>query len=365
MSDNPESLGSANPQDSAPEGVDTDQAAAAEPRTPAPMPSQGRPPRRRRNKVLIALAVILALIVLAGGGVVVADAVTGTPDLSFVEEGLSAAGGTVQVAGTATNTGAGDAQNVGVEVTLAVGAGLVGATTIPKLAHSASSPFNMTIDLAGGSLPNSFQTSWKTNWDVPKFDTQNDNGSFQYSGHVYGTRAGSLHNAGPADAQNVVLTITFASDAGGQNLISSGTNNLGTLAAGASSPYSVKVDLGANPPQTVYWDWRVAWSEPKVSLADIKSTWVGGTVTLVGSVTNRGKAPASDVVVVRTFLDANGQPIGSVTANLGRLAPGAKADYKLTFPLGQKSFRDIMNTKVKLSWKEVHYFFVTSTKTRS
>jgi len=57
--------------------------------------------------------------------------------------------------------------------------------------------------------------------------------------------------------------------------------------------------------------------------------------------------------------------MGSVTANLGRLAPGAKADYKLTFPLEQKSFRDIMNTTVRLSWKEVHYFFVTSTKTRT
>jgi hypothetical protein len=281
-----------------------------------------------------------------------------------VEDHRSALGGTVEVAGTARNTGAGDAQNVVVDVTLDVGSGLTGSTSIPKLAHEASSFFNISIDLAGGSLPNNVQTSSKTHWDVPKFDTQNNIGSSQYSGHVYGTRAGSLHNAGPGDAQNVVLTITFASDADGKNLIVTGTNNLGTLAANASVPYSVKADLGANPPHTVYWGWRVAWSEPDVSAADIKSTWVGGTVTVTGSVTNLGKAPASDVVVVRTFLDANRQPMGSVTANLGRLAPGAKADYRLTFPLEQKSFQDIMDTTVKLSWKEVHYFVVTSTKTR-
>jgi hypothetical protein len=307
----------------------------------------------------------MAMIALASGGLVVADVVAGTPNLSFVEHDLSARGGTVEVTGTATNTGAGDAQNVGVEVTLAVGAGLKGSATIPKLGHETSSPFNMSIDLHGGSLPNSFQTSSKTHWDVPNFDTQNDTGSFQYSGHTYGTRAGSLHNAGPGDAQNIVLTITFAGGSGEKNVIATGTNNFGMLAAGASVPYSVKADLGPHPPQTVYWDWRVAWSEPNVSTADIKSTWVGGTVTLVGSVTNTGKAPASDVVIVRTFIDANGQPMGRVTANLGRLAPGAKADYRLTFPLEQKSFPDITKTTVKLSWKEVHYFFATSTKTRS
>jgi hypothetical protein len=365
MSNNIESLGPAPEHDGAPETVDTDQAGPATPPAPDPAPGESRPPRRRRNRVLIALAVIVALIVLATGGVVVADAVAGTPELSFVEDDVSALGGTVQVTGTATNTGAGDAQNVGVEVTLAVGAGLTGSATIPTLAHENSSPFNLSIDLAGGSLPLNFETSSKTHWDVPQFDTQNNGGSFQYSGHIYGTRTGSVHNAGPGEAQNVVLTITFANDLEGKNLISSGTNNLGTVAAGASLPYSVKVDLGANPPHTVYWGWRVAWSEPSVSAADIKSTWVGGTVTLAGSVTNIGKAPASGVVVVRTLLDANGQPIGSVTANLGRLAPGAKADYKLTFPLEQKSFREITRRTVKLSWKEVHYFFVRSTQTRT
>jgi hypothetical protein len=305
------------------------------------------------------------MMVGAGGGIVVADALAGTPNLFYSEDDLTALGGTVQVAGTATNTGSGDALNVVVDVNLAVGAGLTGSTTIPTLDHGASAPFNMSIDLAGGTLPISYPTSSKTRWDVPQIDTQNNSGSFSYSGHVYATRAGNLHNAGPGNAQNTVLTINFSADYEGKNLITSSTANMGTIAAGASVPYSVKGDLGFNPPRTIYWGWRVTWSEPNVAVTDIKSTWVGGTVTLAGSVTNRGKAPASEVVVVRTILDANRQPMGSVTGNVGRIAPGAKVEYQLNFPLEEKSFRDITKTTAKLSWKENHYFVVTTKKTRS
>ncbi|TME15614.1 MAG: hypothetical protein E6I63_09245 [Chloroflexi bacterium] len=309
--------------------------------------------------------VIALLLILAGGGVFAADEALGGPNLSFDYNDISASGGSAEVAGTVTNSGAGDAQNVAITVNVAAGGGLSGAATIPKLARGASAPFTTSIDLAGGSLPIDAQTSWKTQWDGSNFDTQDDTGSFQYTGHVHGTRRGSLHNAGPADAQDVVLTITFSGGVDGKDVITSGSNNLGTIAAGASVPYSVTADLGSNPSDTIYWDWEVAWSEPNVSAADIKSTWVGGTVVMAGTVTNRGKARADNVVVARTLLDANGKAIGTVTANLGRLAPGARTEYRMTFPLDQKSFRDIKKTTIKVTWKELHYFFLSVTRTQT
>jgi hypothetical protein len=147
---------------------------------------------------------------------------------------------------------------------------------------------------------------------------------------------GLAHNTGKGDASGVVITVRVGLGGG----ITTSTN-VGTVPAGGSAPYKVSVDLGSlSTSGNIPYSAKPSWDEPALDIDGdhYASSVVNGheMVDHIGSVRNTGKSPAPNAVVLFELTsDKDGKNVlGHGSQNLGTVAPGKTAPYKVSVDLG-------------------------------
>ena len=147
---------------------------------------------------------------------------------------------------------------------------------------------------------------------------------------------GLAHNTGKGNASGVVITVRVGVGGG----ITTSTN-VGTVPAGGSAPYKVSVDLGSlSTSGNIPYSAKPSWDEPALDIDGdhYASSVVNGheTVDHIGSVRNTGKSPAPNAVVLFELTsDKDGKNVlGHGSQNLGTVAPGKAAAYKVSIDLG-------------------------------
>ena len=329
-------------------------------------PQPGQPPaRRRRSRApLFALIGVVILIVLLVAGTVITDAVIGAPKFRYQDQDVTINGGQAVITGQAKNQGAGEAQQVIVNVNVKIGSGLKGQAAFAKVAAGASVPYKITIDLGNAPQPSRVVYDVATDWADPDLDLANKNyKQSTKSGHLIDEETGSVHNAGKADAPNTVVTFTATPGSASTPVITTVKQNVGTVPAGGDVAYKVDLDLGTNPPHDYYVHWQEDYDAAKMSTTDDQASFVGGTATLAGTVLNSGPAPSQNVKVDRKFMDSNGNLVVAGSTVLDKIAAHGTQDYKITIDLGSASYSTVDKDQIVISWIETHYFLLKSSRT--
>jgi hypothetical protein len=147
---------------------------------------------------------------------------------------------------------------------------------------------------------------------------------------------GQAKNTGAGAGQQVVVTVNVKIGAGLK-----GQASFAQVAAGASVPYKITVDLGnAVQPSRVLYDVSADWADPDLNLANknYKQTMSGGHLIdeETGTVHNGGKADAPNTVVTfnATPGSATTPVITTAKQNLGTVPAGGDVDYKVDLDLG-------------------------------
>jgi hypothetical protein len=146
--------------------------------------------------------------------------------------------------------------------------------------------------------------------------------------------SGTATNGGTVEAPNVVIAGAIDTPA------LRGTLNLGSLGAGQSAPYAVRVPIGAARIGDYRFTTEATWDAPGLSLRDDRydpSLQGGrGVVTHTGSVHNSGNAAAIHVTVsfVATSDEAGKNKVGSGSQPIGDVAAGGDTPYKVAIDLG-------------------------------
>jgi len=91
----------------------------------------------------------------------------------------------------------------------------------------------------------------------PDLRFENDTSAYSFAGMTF---AGTVHNAGRADAHDVKLEGSVA-DVVSHKTLATGEFVVGTLAAGASVPYSFTVSLGPSSPDQIDAGLDVTWTQ--------------------------------------------------------------------------------------------------------
>ncbi len=147
--------------------------------------------------------------------------------------------------------------------------------------------------------------------------------------------SGQATNAGAVDAPNVVVTGMVSAPS------LEAATKLGTIAAGASQPYSVSLPIGGSlVPGDAKFSTQTSWDEPSLAVVgdQFNPTYQGGHGVSVhtGSVHNGGTATAVKVTInmVATSGPTGGDQVGSGSQALGDIAAGADAAYTVNVDLG-------------------------------
>jgi hypothetical protein len=147
---------------------------------------------------------------------------------------------------------------------------------------------------------------------------------------------GLAHNTGKGDASGVVITVRVGLGGG----ITTSTN-VGAIPAGGSAPYKVSVDLGSSSTSgNIPYSAKSSWDEPALDIDGdhYASSIVNGheMVDHIGSVRNTGKSAAPNAVVLfQLASDKDGKNVlGHASQNVGTVAPGKAAAYKVSIDLG-------------------------------
>ena len=148
--------------------------------------------------------------------------------------------------------------------------------------------------------------------------------------------SGIAHNTGKGDARGVVVSVKVGIGGG----ITKSTN-VGSVPAGGSAPYEVSVDLGSSSTSgNIPYTAKPSWDEPALDIDGdhYASTIVNGheMVDHIGSVRNTGRSPAPNAVVLfELTTDKEGKNVlGHASQNLGTVAPGKTAPYKVSIDIG-------------------------------
>jgi uncharacterized repeat protein (TIGR01451 family) len=191
----------------------------------------------------------------------------------------------------------------------------------------------------------------------------------------------TVDNAGPGDAQNVVVTdtlpagVTFVSSTGcTEDPTGVPSCSLGTIAAGANASYTVTVSVDANTTGTITNNASVTSSatdpdpsndsisentlvNTEVDLAvtdidDIDPIIAGNNLVYTVTVDNAGPSDAQNVVVTDTlpagvtFVSSTGcaeDPTGVPSCSLGTIAAGGSASYDVTVNVDASTTGTITN----------------------
>src|SRR5207302_1208011 len=180
---------------------------------------------------------------------------------------------------------------------------------------------------------------------TPKLDSQSESANLRGGAIVV---RGVSHNTGAGVAQNVVIQVAVdlggglnidvgsstaaatgegvgsanlgeSADKAGNSLLGEATSKLGDVAAGADLPFQLAVDLGANPPNDLYYSSTFTFDAAKVADEQETAKRVGGTLTLTGFLRNSGAVPAASLVLSGSLLDAAGLKLASGAARVGSL----------------------------------------------
>ena len=191
----------------------------------------------------------------------------------------------------------------------------------------------------------------------------------------------TVNNAGPSDAQNVVVTdtlpagVTFVSSAGcTEDPAGVPSCSLGNIAAGGSAAYTVTVGVDASTTGTITNNASVSSStadsnaannsttedttisaEADLSITkvdDVDPVVAGNNVVYTITVDNAGPGDAQNVVVTDTlpagvtFVSSTGcveDPTGVPSCSLGTIASGANASYTVTVSVDANTTGTISN----------------------
>src|SRR5438105_4294399 len=257
----------------------------------------------RRTILVIAVALVSFVVVAAAG---TAGFVIGarTPKLDSQSESANLRGGAIVVRGVSHNTGAGVAQNVVIQVAVDLGGGLnidvgsstvaatgegVGSANLGDIAAGMDRPYSVSIPIGDRSAATDLKYLAEPRWDKPSLDTADLSFSVSYSGsHVIDHVTGKVKNAGKGPAPNASITFSESADKAGNSLLGEATSKLGDVAAGADLPFQLAVDLGANPPNDLYYSSTFTFDAAKVADEQETAKRVGGTLTLTGFLRNSG-----------------------------------------------------------------------------
>src|SRR4029077_5379744 len=214
----------------------------------------------------------------------------------------------------AVDLGGGINVDIGSSVALAAGDG-VGSIPLGDLAAGAAKPYSVSIPIGDRSLASNPKHLVAPHWDVATLEASELVFEITNSGsHVIDNVSGKVKNTGKGPATNAVITFAESAGKGGSGVLGSTTAKVGDVPAGGATPFQLAVDLGADPPQDVYYSSTFTYDSARVASEQETTHRVGGTLTVTGFLRNSGAVSALGLVLGVGLLDGTGAKLVSASS---------------------------------------------------